>query len=82
MRHAGRRRRRGALPETCGDAALLVDPADGDQFAQALVAAATDEQLRSRLIAAGASRAQTFTWGQTAELTDARSANCSCSRAS
>ena len=32
--------RRGALPETCGDAALLVDD---DGFADALVAAATDE---------------------------------------
>jgi glycosyltransferase involved in cell wall biosynthesis len=61
---------RGALPETCGDAALLVDPADADGFAQALVAAATDEQLRSRLIAAGRSRAQAFTWGATARLTD------------
>jgi glycosyltransferase involved in cell wall biosynthesis len=61
---------RGALPETCGDAALLVDPADPDSFTEALVAAATDEQLRSDLIAAGLSRAQGFTWARTARLTD------------
>jgi glycosyltransferase involved in cell wall biosynthesis len=61
---------RGALPETCGDAALLVDPADADGFAEALIAAATDEQLRSRLVAAGRSRAQAFTWARTAALTD------------
>lgn len=61
---------RAALPETCGDAALFVDPADGDSFAQAMVAAATDEPLRSRLIGAGRSRASMFTWARTARLTD------------
>ena len=62
---------RAALPETCGGAALLADPADGEAFATALVRAATDEAERARLIAAGRERAATFTWRRTAELTDA-----------
>ena len=33
---------RTALPETCGDAALLVDPDDGEALAGALVRATTD----------------------------------------
>jgi glycosyltransferase involved in cell wall biosynthesis len=62
---------RAALPETCGGAALLADPADGEAFATALVRAATDQEERARLIAAGQERAATFTWRRTAELTDA-----------
>lgn len=61
----------GALPETVGDAGLLVDPGDGRAFAEALVCAATDEALRERLIAAGRRRAGTLTWDRTARLTDA-----------
>jgi glycosyltransferase involved in cell wall biosynthesis len=62
---------RAALPETCGDAALLVDPSDAGAFAGALVRAATDEPERQRLIAAGRERAAAFTWQRTAERTDA-----------
>jgi glycosyltransferase involved in cell wall biosynthesis len=54
---------RGALPETCGDAALVVEP---DQFAEAAVAALDDE----RLIEAGLARAARFTWERTAQATD------------
>ena len=61
---------RAALPETCGDAALLVDPDDPEAFADALVTAATDEATRTRLIAAGRARAAELTWDRTAELTD------------
>lgn len=61
----------GALPETVGDAALLVDPSDADGFAQALLAAAGEADVRERLIAAGRSRVESFTWTRTAELTDA-----------
>jgi glycosyltransferase involved in cell wall biosynthesis len=60
-----------ALPETCGGAALLVDPTQPDGFADALARAATDEDERARLIAAGRERAAPFTWQRTAELTDA-----------
>jgi glycosyltransferase involved in cell wall biosynthesis len=62
---------RAALPETCGDAALLADPTDPEAFAAALVRAATDAAERTRLAAAGRERAAAFTWQRTAELTDA-----------
>jgi glycosyltransferase involved in cell wall biosynthesis len=62
---------RAALPETCGGAALLADPADPEAFAAALLQAATDETDRARLIEAGRGRAAAFTWQRTAELTDA-----------
>src|SRR3954447_1374420 len=56
---------RGALPETCGDAALVVEPED---FAEAAVAAVTTE--RERLTQAGLARAARFTWERTARETD------------
>jgi GT2 family glycosyltransferase/glycosyltransferase involved in cell wall biosynthesis len=62
---------RTALPETCGDAALLVDPDDGDAMAAALLEAADDRSTRDRLIRAGLDRAALFSWQRTAELTDA-----------
>ena len=60
-----------ALPETVGDAGLLVDPDDGEAFADALVAAARDEPLHARLVEAGRERSRAFPWSRTAELTDA-----------
>jgi glycosyltransferase involved in cell wall biosynthesis len=62
--------RAGALPETCGEAALMADPGDEQAFAEAVVAAATDEQVRAELVQAGPSRAALFSWARTAELTD------------
>jgi glycosyltransferase involved in cell wall biosynthesis len=56
---------RGALPETCGDAALVVEPED---FAAAAVAAVTTEA--ERLTQAGLARAARFTWERTARETD------------
>jgi len=61
----------GALPETVGRAGRLVDPHDGPGFAEALVSVVGDQDVRTRLIAAGRERARRFTWGRTAELTDA-----------
>jgi glycosyltransferase involved in cell wall biosynthesis len=61
---------RGALPETCGGAALLVDAERADEFANAVLAAACEETDRSRLIDAGLARAAAFSWSRTAELTD------------
>jgi glycosyltransferase involved in cell wall biosynthesis len=54
---------RGALPETCGDAALVVEP---DELATAALEAVDNE----RLIAAGLERAARFTWERTARETD------------
>jgi glycosyltransferase involved in cell wall biosynthesis len=61
----------GALPETCGGAALLVDPADTPGLTGAVLAAATDERVRSELIAEGLRNAAVRPWSRTAELTDA-----------
>ena len=61
---------RGALPETCGDAALLVDPDDEQGFATALLRAAATGPEHERLIAAGRARAATFTWEATAQAVD------------
>ena len=61
---------RTALPETCGDAALLADPGDHATFAAQVVRAATHEPEGERLRALGLERAAAFTWGRSAELTD------------
>lgn len=60
-----------ALPETVGDAGLLVAPDDGDGFAQALVSATEDAGPRAKLVAAGRRRAAGFPWSATAARTDA-----------
>ena len=57
----------GALPETCGDAALLVDPNDQTAIADAVERAIGDE----RLMAAGIARAAQFSWDRTAREIDA-----------
>jgi glycosyltransferase involved in cell wall biosynthesis len=62
---------RGALPETCADAALYVDPGDPDALAQACLLAAHDANTRHRLTTAGLARAATFTWERTAREVDA-----------
>jgi glycosyltransferase involved in cell wall biosynthesis len=53
--------RAGALPKTCGDAALYTDPHDPAAIADAILAAIGDERLR----AAGLRRAAEFTWERT-----------------
>jgi len=58
---------RGALPEVCGNAAILVDPVDRTGLAEAILAAIDDERLR----AAGLARARSFSWERTARETDA-----------
>ncbi len=47
----------GALPDTCGDAALLVDPTDPAAIAAALRRAVIDSAVGARLRAAGLARA-------------------------
>jgi glycosyltransferase involved in cell wall biosynthesis len=51
-----------ALPETVGDAALLIDPYDASAIAEGLRQALTDQELRARLIASGLARATSFSW--------------------
>jgi glycosyltransferase involved in cell wall biosynthesis len=57
---------RGALPETCGGAALLVDPTDHAALADAVEAAIGDE----RLAAAGVAHASAYSWDRTARNVD------------
>jgi glycosyltransferase involved in cell wall biosynthesis len=58
---------RTALPEVCGDAALLVDPEDAEAVAAAVEGALDDARLR----AAGPPRAARFSWDRTAREVDA-----------
>jgi glycosyltransferase involved in cell wall biosynthesis len=53
---------RSALPEVCGDAALLVDPLSTDQIAATLETLIADEALRNELQEKGRRRAATFKW--------------------
>lgn len=55
--------RAAAIPEVCGlDAAAYFDPDDAEQLASAIAGLFSDEARRSRLIAAGRSRADQMRW--------------------
>lgn len=60
-----------ALPQTCGDAALLVAAHDPAALADAVMTAVGDQGERERLIARGLRRAAGFSWEATACATDA-----------
>jgi glycosyltransferase involved in cell wall biosynthesis len=51
----------GALPEVCGDAAIMVAP-DADAIAAGMERALTDSSERTRLAEAGPRRAREFSW--------------------
>jgi glycosyltransferase involved in cell wall biosynthesis len=56
-----------AVQEVCGPAALVVEPGDTKQFAQALQRLLEDPALREHLAEAALQRAQTFSWTTSAE---------------
>ncbi len=56
----------GALPETLGDAALLVDPSDDDALAEQLDRVLRDAELRDSLITRGTERVGRFSWPRAA----------------
>ena len=60
---------RAAMPETAGDAALLVDPDDPGSIAQGLRQLLGDDDLRNVLRAAGTARVASFTWERCARAT-------------
>ena len=63
---------RTALPETCGDAALLVDPDDGDALTDALAGGHRRRgACASASSRAGLERSALFSWDRSARLTDA-----------
>ena len=55
-----------AMPETAGDAGLLVDPTCTDDIARGLKRMMTDTALRSRLAAAARQRSRHFSWDSAA----------------
>jgi glycosyltransferase involved in cell wall biosynthesis len=58
-----------AMPEIAGPAALLVDPADPEAIAAALVRLDHDAAVRARCIAAGRQRLACFSWSRCARTT-------------
>lgn len=61
--------RRGALAETVGDAAALLEPEDPAQLQAQLTRAATDAAWRDQLRTAGLAHARQFDWAATAAAT-------------
>ncbi len=59
--------RAGALPEVCGDAAMLVDPTDPADIAAAVKRVTGDSAFTARMRAAGLARARLFTWPAAAQ---------------
>lgn len=61
--------RRSATPEVAGDAALLVDPENVEELAEALFRLTADEGLRQDLIRRGIERVKQFRWNVAVERT-------------
>lgn len=53
---------RSSLPEVCGNAALLVDPVNSGELAQAIELLTQDENVREKLTLAGMAQARKFRW--------------------
>lgn len=60
---------RGSLPEVVGDAAVVVDPDNTEEFISQYRALLYDEVLRRRCIQKGRVRTQEFSWQKMAEAT-------------
>ncbi len=58
-----------ALPEIAGDAALLVDPENEEEIAQAMLRLSQDEQLRAELVTKGYRNLSRFSWAKAARET-------------
>jgi glycosyltransferase involved in cell wall biosynthesis len=58
-----------SLPEVAGDAAILVNPEDEDELAEAIMRLITNDSLRESLRKKGLERAKLFTWEDTARKT-------------
>ncbi|MFV0258988.1 MAG: glycosyltransferase family 4 protein [Acidimicrobiales bacterium] len=56
----------GALPEVCGDGALLVAPGEPDALAEAIVTVIDRPERAAALVAAGRDRITAFSWDDTA----------------
>ena len=58
-----------SMPEVAGDAALLFDPRDPRDMANAIERLLGDRELAATLVERGRARCDAFTWERTAELT-------------
>ncbi|MBW4609167.1 MAG: glycosyltransferase family 4 protein [Hassallia sp. WJT32-NPBG1] len=58
-----------SIPEVAGDAALLINPNEPIQLAEAILKVISDSQLRQQLIKKGKEQAKLFTWERTAKET-------------
>lgn len=56
-----------SMPEIAGNAALLADPYNPDDIAQALVTLSGNEAMRTKKIAAGLLNTRRFSWNNTAD---------------
>jgi glycosyltransferase involved in cell wall biosynthesis len=61
--------RAGAIPEICGDAALLFDPGRPEELGEAIVRVVGDPEFRNDLVAKGLAHAKKFTWERCARQT-------------
>ena len=59
----------GSLPETVGDAAMILPPSDPERWAHEIEALLGDESRRAELTRRGLARAREFTWERTASQT-------------
>ena len=60
---------RSSLPEVAGDAAILVDPENGEELLFAMKTLASQDGLRRELVTRGEARASTYTWQRAVEAT-------------
>lgn len=58
-----------SIPEVSGDAAILIDPNEPVELAEAILKVISDSQLRQELINKGKARAKLFSWERTAKET-------------
>ncbi len=57
-----------SMPEVAGDAAIIVDPFDYKDIADAMIRVDEDSNLRDKLIVKGRERAKLFSWDNTAQV--------------
>jgi glycosyltransferase involved in cell wall biosynthesis len=58
-----------SMPEAAGDAAVLIDPQDPTELAEAMIRVLEDAPLRETLRKSGFEHAKEFSWSRTASLT-------------
>jgi glycosyltransferase involved in cell wall biosynthesis len=57
---------RGALKETIGNSAIVVDPLDVDEITQAVISMATNTSLREKYVRLGLKKSRFFNWDKSA----------------